>query len=319
MNNRKKITLGLLFIAILLLFGWGLNYLKGTNLFHKKNTYYIKYNRVNGLMVSNPVTIKGLKVGKVSDIGFSSTKDPYIIVKIDIDNKLFIPENTIAVIENKDIMGSKKISLRLGDSDRYLQKNDTLNSKIELGFRDVINQQLTPVKAKAESMMQKFDSIFTAFNQILSQKNQDGISNSLSSIEEIFSNIKQTTVGLNHIVNKEQQKLSSILSNVDEITTNLTAQQGKINQSINNMSKVSEELSQMNLQQTLSNLNQTLESVNTLIQKASQGDGSASLFINDDSLYRNLEKASQKMNLLLEDINQNPKKYVHFSIFGRKN
>ncbi len=319
MKNNKKITLGILFIATLLLFGWGINYLRGKNLFNKKTTYYIKYNRVNGLMVSNPVTVRGFKIGQVSDISFSSVKNPYIIVKVDIKSDFLIPDNSIAVIESRDIMGSKKINLRLGNSENYVQNNDTLNSKIELGFRATINEHIMPVKAKAEHLMQNLDSIFNVFNRIFSKKTQVGISNSLSSIEETFLNIKQTTSGLNKMVNKEKEKLSSILSNIDDITKNLKGQQTNINQSINNISQMSNDLSKLEIDKTINNLNQTVKDLNSVIEKVNHGNGSAALFINNDSLYRNLEDVSNKLNLLLDDIHKNPKKYVHFSVFGRKN
>ena len=183
MKYKREISIGLVFIVALALFIWGFNYLKGFNLFKEQRVLYAVYDQVSGLTKANPVSINGLKVGQVSDIYFEPGYSGKIIVELTIETQLPIPKNSVALIYSSDLMGSKAIDLKLGSDTALAINGDTLLNQVEASLKEAVNQQIQPLKAKAEELIVSIDSVVTVIKQIFNEQARDNLTSSLASVQ----------------------------------------------------------------------------------------------------------------------------------------
>lgn len=318
MKKFKNILIGffsLLSIAILI---WGINYLNGNNFFVKENKYYAIYDRIDGLVESSPVMVKGLSVGKVNNISFiedTTTKDIKVLVSFVVAEEILIPDSSIAEIMSIDLMGSKAINLQFSSSEKNHQIGDTLISSIEQGLKDQVSQQMLPLKVKTEDLLSSIDSVMTVIQYIFNDATRDNLSKTFASIKKTIQNLESASVSLDTLMRNEKGKLSRIFTNLESITTNLNNNSVKLNNIISNFSIISDSLAKAEIAGTINKANLALTQTNEIIEKINRGEGSLGALINNDSLYNNLEKAAFDLDMLLKDIEQNPKKYLHFSIF----
>ena len=313
---RKEVTVGFLFVAALTILIWGIMYLKGTELLRNRMIVYAVYDKVNGLVPANPVTINGLKVGQVKNIYFSKADPRKIIAVLYINNADYpIPRNSVARIYSADLMGSKEIDIMLGDSPELLKQGDTLLSSTEATLGESVNQQLAPLKAKAENLISSIDTLATVLNQVLNANTRSDLVGAIGHIKEALENLAHTTYYIDTLVGKERNNLSRIIGNIESISGNLKNNSEKINNILTNFSDISDSVAKSNIPATFGQINRTLADLDTVIAKINRGDGSLGLLVNDQKLYKEVEKAARDLNLLLEDIKANPKKYVKVSVF----
>ena len=315
MKYKREIGIGLVFIVALALFIWGFSYLKGFNLFKEQRVLYAVYERVSGLTKANPVSINGLKVGQVSDIYFNPDFSGEIVVEITIETDIPIPQNSVALIYSSDLMGSKAINLQLSTDSLFVSNGDTLGTKVEASLKEAVNQQIQPLKAKAEELIMSIDTVVTVIKQIFNEQARENLTSSLASIEQTFANLESASYNLDEMIAAEKVRLAEIMFNLESITTTIRENEDNIENILTNFSSISDSLAKAEIPQTFANINKVVGDVAGIIEKINNGEGSIGMLINDEGLYRDLQKSAEQLHLLMEDIRVNPKRYVRFSLF----
>lgn len=315
MKISKEFKVGIVFIIAIAVLIWGFNYLKGINLFSKQKTYYSIYPRVNGLVKANPVLINGLKVGQVKDIYFAQGGGGLIVVAMTMKTEFPIPDNSVATIYSSDLMGSKAIELILGSSQNYIQDGDTLPSDVEASLKEAVNQQIKPLKNRAEDLIKSIDSVVVMVQTVFNKKSREDIANALESVKNTLNSLENASSNIDTIVQSQAGRLANILYNLDMITTNIENNNDKIDRIINNFASISDSLAKAEIPQTFNNINSAVNDLAVIAEKINSGEGTLGMLINDDELYNNLKQASSDLEILLQDIKTNPKRYVRFSIF----
>jgi phospholipid/cholesterol/gamma-HCH transport system substrate-binding protein len=315
LKNKKVYIVALAFISALLLFIMGFNFLKGKDIFNREMIFVVEYDEVNGLVKSNPVLIRGLRVGQVRDIYFHPSMNGKLIVTLAVTTKMPIPVNSIARIYSSDLMGSKAIELQLGNSTKFLRQNDTLQSAVEASLMDEVNAQVLPLKNKAETLLSSIDSLVTIVQAILSDNARDNLMGSLQSITSTIKNLENTTGTIDSFVTSQQSRLSSILYNIELITRNIEQNNSEINRSIRNLAVITDSLAKADIPGAVRNADAALSELNQLLASINRGEGTVGQMMQNDTLYQQLEQSAEALRSLLEDIRTNPKKYVKFSVF----
>ncbi len=315
MNKSKPFLIGITFIIAVIVFIWGFNYLKGRNLFKKQMFLYVEYPTVNGLVTAKPVYINGLRVGQVNKLYFAPDMSGKIIVQLLIQTKFPIPKNSVAHIFSADLMGSKSIELKLGDSPEIAQNGDTLLSSVERSLMEEVNKQIKPLKAKAEVLLSSIDTLVNAFNAVMTEATVKNLESSLRNLRLTVKNLATTTTNLDNMVESEVPTVRSILNNADSLLISLNENRDGFKNIVNNMEKISDSLATIDINSMVNNLNNSLANIDQIMQQINQGNGTMGKLINDDSLYMELNKSAEELNKLLRDIRENPKRYVKFSLF----
>jgi len=311
----KEFKIGFLFILATAVLVWGFSFLKNKNILYKERVMIAVYQHVNGLEPSNPIFINGVRVGQVGKVFFDPVMNGDIIVKLVFTEKFPIPSNSTARIFSEDLMGSKAIEILLGPGPDYAQYGDTLITDIETSLKDAVNQQILPLKLKAEDLLSSIDTMVVAVQGIFNKDARADLHASIKSIRQTMINLESTTYNLDTLVYMQSGRLSSILYNIDMITLNLNNNSEEISRILGNIANLSDSIAQSNISGILNNLDNTIVKLSTVISRIEQGEGSLGMLINDDQLYIELEKSARELNLLLEDIRVNPKRYVRFSVF----
>jgi phospholipid/cholesterol/gamma-HCH transport system substrate-binding protein len=311
----KEIKVGLLIIVASALLYLGMNYLKGNNPFKQEIFYFVKYKKIEGLELSSPVTINGVKVGKVKQINFLENDIRNIIVKISLSNNYQIPDSSTARIYSLDLMGSKGIQIVLSDNEKFYNVGDTMLSSIEMNLSEQVSAQVAPLKKKTEELMGGIDSILVKIEYIFNKTNRANIDKSFEAIKRTFQNLERTSVTLDTLMTNEKHRLHNIFVNIESITSNFKDNNEKLSSIIQNFDNLSDSLSKAEIVSTINNANNALISVNTILQKIERGEGSMGMLINNDSLYNNLNNSAESLDKLLIDLRENPKRYLHYSVF----
>jgi phospholipid/cholesterol/gamma-HCH transport system substrate-binding protein len=314
-SNETKI--GVLTAIAITLLVLGFNFLKGKNLFGKSRTMYAKYTNVQGLATSNLVTINGLQVGSVYSITTDKNMKE-ILVNMNLTKDVNIPKNSIATI-NTDLLGMKTIVIHLGDSKEYLAKNDTITTEPTTGIFNEILSKVDPVFIQVKKAVSSIDSILFSVNRILDPTAKNNIGATLDHLNKTTANLINASASLDILLNTQTGALAKTLNNLNSFTGNLAGNNDKINSLVSNLDKTATNLSKLDLEKTLTTLNTTIGDLKSTIGKLNSTTGTAGLLLNDTKLYNNLTATANKLNLLIDDLKTNPKRYVNISVFGKKN
>lgn len=315
MNRYKQILIGASFILAIALFIWGYNFLKGNDIFNKQTVYFAKYHEVSGLEVSNPVSINGVRIGQVNRIYFAPDMSGDVIVELMINSNFPIPDNSIARIFSADLMGSKSVDLKLGSSSTPAKDKDTLATSIEASLMEEVNAQVQPIKIKAENLLASIDTLVTAFQTIFNESARKNLSESFNNINQSFSNIQSTTSNLDTLMVTEGDRVASILKNIDSLTSTLSENRHKFARIIGNFETLSDSLTKADIPGTFYRANNTLDELEIILTQINSGEGTIGMLMHNDTLYMELNRSAEELNLLLKDIRENPKRYVKFSLF----
>lgn len=315
MKISKDAKIGLVVIGAIVILIWGVNFLKGFNVFSSEQIFYARYERVDGLKKSSSVTLKGYKVGQIKSIKFSGASADHLLVEFSISDQFKLPSNSVARIESADIMGTKEIKLIPGTEKKILETGDTIKGSIEGDLKEQVSMQMLPLKNKAEKLMSGVDSVLTVIQYIFNEKTRDNLTKSFGSIEHTFKKLENASGTLDTIITGQKSHLENIFSNVDSITENLKNNNKNVTTILSNFSSISDSLSAADIAQTINNAKTTLKQTSEILEKINSGQGSMGMLINNDTLYSNLEAASNSLTNLLIDVKNNPKKYMHFSLF----
>ncbi len=314
MKLSSEIKTGIVVTLAIAVFIWGFNYLKGTDLFTTNNTVYAIYDNIDGLAASNRVIMNGYVIGLVKKIRFADDRSGRMIVTMQVKRGIFIPNNSIAQIVSADFFGGKSVEIIMGDSPVPLAHRDTLKSDLKSG----IEQQLGPIKDKTERLIVSLDSLSHSLNQLVDEKSRRNLSHSFENLSQITSHLENTTASLQQMFSAPDGKLYRIITNVESISANLKENNRKISKMITQAEQVTDSLSHAPLTSAISQLNASLTELQSILSKINQGEGSMGLLINDKELYQKLVTVSDNLSQLLADLKANPKRYVHFSLFGKK-
>ena len=291
---RKEIKIGLMGIVAIGLFIFGLNYLRGISMLKSSRSYYVNFTNINGLPTSSPVFANGYKIGLVRDIQYNYKELGSVTVEVELDEEMRIPKGSKGELVT-EMLGTVKMNLILNlESQSYLQPGDTLDGFANNGLMGVA-ETMVP---KVEQLLPKMDSILSSLNRLLADP---ALTQTLHNAEQITANLNVTTHELNKLMKNELPtitgNLTSISENINTITTNLK---------------------EVDYASTMKRIDSTLANIQTLTNKLNSKDNTIGLLFNDPTLYQNLSATTANASSLLEDLKAHPKRYVHFSIFGKK-
>jgi phospholipid/cholesterol/gamma-HCH transport system substrate-binding protein len=300
----REIKTAVLVIISIILFIWGYSFLKGKNLFDNSNKLFVVYENVAGLAPSAPVTLNGLTIGKVNSI--SINPDGKLLVELHITTDFPIAKTSIAEIYDSGLVGGRQIAIKPNLLDKnYTVSGDYLQASSKLGLTDALAQQLEPLQAKIQQLLENADVLFSNVNDILDTQTRQNLKNSIASLNTTLSEFSVASKNINGLLAENKSKLNNTLNNVDKVSGNFAT--------------ISDSLAKANLGQTVKNLEKTLAKVDKIMAELEQGNGTMGKLIKDDTMYTNFAKTSKELELLLQDLRLNPTRYVNVSLFGKKN
>ena len=320
MEKDKAIKIGLLVIIIGGVMFWGYNFCKGKNIFSSENLYYTTYDQVEGLQKNAEVLLRGYKIGHVKNIYFSNPQYNQLTVELSINSDIHLPKETIARIFSSDILGSKAIDIILpkyfSEEGEFVSNFDTLNSEIQTSITDQVRIEVAPLKAQAEKLLESAAVAIDQVKFIVNEKNGEELRRCFVKLQNAIDAIHHSGMTLDTILSTNDDNIEGILTNINGITKNFNEHSEEISSIINNVSNMSDSLAQANLAETLKKTEKSISELDAMLQQVNSGNSSLGALINDPSLYKNLDNASQQLNSLLIDIQKHPKRYVSFPIFG---
>ena len=318
MKLTKEVKVGIVTTIAIGCFIYGFNFLKGKDFFSTQRKFYAVYQDIDGLVDANPMLINGFRVGMVGDIELMNDGSGKVLVTLVLDDEVNVPKNSIARVVSSDLLGSKAIQLVLGTGTDYAESGDTLVAAQEDNLKQAVNKTIAPLQKKAEGLISSIDSVMVVVQQVFNESARQNLAKSFENIKDAIASLETTSYRLDTLVNSEKAKISSILSKINHLAGTLDENSGKLANVINNFSNISDSLAQSNLKQAINNADVALSQASSIMTKINKGEGSLGLLVNNDSLYRKLDKSSEDLDKLLKDLRINPERYVHISVFGRK-
>lgn len=294
-----------LFILIgICFFIFGFNFLKGRSFLQKQITLYTTYSQIEGLVPGAKVSMNGLTIGSVTRADFIPGGTE-IIITMNIRDDISLNKNSSAVLYETGLIGGKAISIEPNfEGTDNIISGDTLPSKIKPGFTELVNRQIAPLQEKIVSTLTSVDSLFDGVSNVLNENTQNNLKSTLENLSVSLENINKASIVLSDLLISNQKNFSNTMDNLSATSNNLT--------------KITDSLASINFINTIEQYEKVAVNINDIIKSLKSGTGSAGKLLNDDSLYFRLTNASKSMELLLNDLKNNPKRYVHFSIFGKK-
>ena len=291
----KEAKIGLVSIVSLALLYLGINYLKGVNLFKPVNHYYVAFSNVKGVTVSSPVFVEGFKVGLVREISYDYDTTGKISVLVSLEDKMRINKGSYITVVNS-FLGGAELHIHLNTFvDDYFHSGDTIEGRMETDMMTSVQENLLP---GIEQMMPKLDSILGGLQTLV---NHPALTQSLAHVEQTTASLEHSSRRLDQLLAKD---VPVIVENLKGITTNFES--------------VSGQLKELDLAGTMRTVNATLANLKLTTDKLNSADNSLGLLLNDRQLYDNLNGTMENASLLLFDLREHPKRYVHFSLFGSK-
>ena len=304
MKLTKEIKTSIFVLFSVLLFIFGFNFLKGTSILDKQKTLYAVYDEVDGLMVGASVSVNGLAIGNVTSLDFlpNSTK---ILVTLKLKDKLRFSRNSTATLHETGLIGGIAISIDpVFEDGNIIKSGDTLKSVIRPGLTELINEQIQPLQRNLQSILVSVDSLFLGVTNIMNKDSQNNLKVALDEMTSAISSINSSAIILEKTLKNNDLKINNTIGNIESISSN--------------MEKITDSIAKTSLKQTISNLEKSIEGINKSVQDLNSDSSSLGLLIRNDEFYKKLNSSVNDLNQLLIDLKNNPKRYIHFSIFGRK-
>lgn len=308
----NEVKVGVTALVTILVFIWLYNFLKGKDLFSSTASYYVVYDQINGLTETNPVEINGYKAGVVQSINFINDKSGRLLIKLSVNKSFTLPENTIAEITTATLIAGMKIRLIFGKGPGVYSSGDTIPGRIAESILTKFQSDLDPIKDKLIGMISNLDSVLSSINSIMTPEFTKNVRGSIA-------NLNNTTKSISEILGAKEAELKSVLSDLAKFSKMLSDNSGNLSNTLGNLKTISDTLAAADLYSTVNKLKSTLEKTAVLMENLNKGKGTAGQLFTNDSLYINLTNSIGSLDLLLKDLKANPKRYVHFSLFGKKN
>jgi phospholipid/cholesterol/gamma-HCH transport system substrate-binding protein len=319
MKYSKYVKLGVLIVVSLVILFWGLSYLKGNDIFKRNNYYFVVYERIDGLLEANKVTMNGYQIGQVQSIDFAADNSGKLVVKLMMDASFKIPVNSLAQIISSDIMGTRSIKMILSNENTFYQSNDTIPGSIESDLKEQVSLQVLPIKNKAEQLLSTLDSAITVLTVIFNEDARENLSESFANINRTIENTQRITGDLQEIVSAEKGTIQKTLVNIEEITSFLSSNTKELEKTIKNLSSFSDTLANLQVSPIITNISLATNQILAILEKLNSSENTAGLLLNDDQLYSEITELSANLSFLIKDIQANPKRYLQFSAmdFGK--
>jgi len=281
------------------------NYLKGINLFEKTRTFKIVYTKVDGLSPSNPVTLNGYKIGKVQKINFNPNDTKELIVDVVIENDVKFSKTSKAELYETGLIGGKAIAIIPDYDNNVIAKSgDYLIGVVKPGLTDLVNQIMPQIQLQLEAVMKKAEIVLSNVNSLFDEETKESLKSSIDEFGSLTNSLSETSANINDFIKDNSPNLTTTINNLNETSLKIK--------------DISSSMSEVDLNLILTNLDSTISNLNKITHKLNQGEGTIGKLLYDDVLFKNLDDATKNLEELIEDIKLNPKRYVHFSIFGKK-
>jgi len=311
MKFSKEAKIGLLVAIAVLVFFAGFWFLKGSNIFSGEYEYYAYYEGVQGLQPSAAVQIKGVTVGKVSEIKLDSNRVEVILA---IPKSTRLPKGTVARMISLDLLGTKAIRLELGADAAMIEDGETITTAVETGIIDNFSHEISPLIADVRHVVSVLDSVLTGVDNMLNEQTRQNLSASVASLNITMQHFSE----LSQRLNRESGEMASAIHNINSITDNIAKNSQSIDQIIDNAAATTEQLKNAPVEQTIKELHGVSEQLNVLMARINSGEGSVGMAVNDKQLYTDLTRALSTLQSLLADVEAHPGRYINVTIFGRR-
>lgn len=293
----------------------GYSFLKGNNVFDKSVKIYAVYERIDGLTQSSSVVVNGYGIGRVGKIHMMP--DGKLLTEIKItDETVRIPKNATAKLVSLDIMGTRAIQIVLPEdvSAGYIETGDTLISALEPKLADMVNEQIAPLKTKAEGLISSVDTVMTVVQGILGN---NSINNSLSNVESATAKFAILAQHIDSLLLSEMQSIQGIIRHLEGVLAIVERNGENLDSTFTNLNHLTGTLADSDISGMINTIDSTLNQAKTLLETINEGEGTVGLLLKDRTIYDNLDKATKDLDSLLIDFNESPGRYIHFSVFGR--
>ena len=308
----NEVKVGATVIVTILVFIWLFNFLKGKDFFSSSASYYTIYDKIGGLAESSPVEINGYKVGVVQSIDFVDASSGRLLVAFSVSKDFILPQNTIAEIIPVSVLGGMKVHFVYGDGPGFHSYGDTLKGRLAVSIIDKVETEFLPVKDKISNLIDVLDSVITSVNTVFDDDFRKDLGGTMS-------NLNNTSQSLGNVIGSKEAELKATLDNISKFSKMLSDNTDNMSSMFSNLESITDTLAAADIYGSVMNLKTSLEKTSAMIDNMNNGKGSAGQFLTNDTLYANLTNSLGSLNELLLDMKVNPKRYVHFSLFGKKN
>jgi ABC-type transport system involved in resistance to organic solvents, periplasmic component len=308
----NEVKVGGIALLTLIVFVWLFDFLKGKDFLKTTDTYYSVYDKVGGLAESSPVEINGYKVGVVRSIDFIDATSGRLLVVFSVSKNFKLPRNTVAEIVPVSILGGMKVQFIYGKGPGTYVEGDTIPGRLAESLTDKIDTEILPVKEKMANLIVALDSVIVSIGDVMNPQFKKAFAGTMD-------HLNNTSASLDKVLGAKQKELSAIVENINKFTKMLSDNSEKMGNTFGKLETIADTLNASDVHASVTKLKASLENAASLMEKLNNGKGSAGQFLTNDTLYTNLTSSLESLNVLLKDMKTNPKRYVHFSIFGKKN
>lgn len=304
MKLSREVKTGILVIAGILLFIFGYNFLKNSSLLETDRMFYVKYDNVAGLTPSAPVTINGLEVGQVKQIDLIDNMGG-LLVKFSVEKDFQFSSNSKVQIYSSGLIGGNNLGIiPVNDAAKKAKSGDTLLGEIQAGMIDGLMDKFVPLETSLKQTLARLDTVLGDVADIMDEETKTNLRNSIANLNSTITSFNGVSRDMKSLLSSNKEKLNNTFTNLDVTSANFA--------------KLSDSLAQLQTGKLVRNMEETIGRLNNIAEGIEQGEGSVGKLLKDEELYDNLTGASLQLEQLLEDMKLNPKRYVHFSLFGKR-
>jgi phospholipid/cholesterol/gamma-HCH transport system substrate-binding protein len=301
----RELKVGGLTLAAALVLYFGIDFLKGADVFNPSKTYFVRYENVDGLTSSNPIMLNGLQVGLVKKIRIQQGQSRPVVVQMEINKEIMLGKTAKALLSNNGLLGGKMIVLDTGDPKNLLE-GDTLTAEVAPGFTSMLEDKAQPMVNSVQHLVKTMDELVESFKPTVPKLNS-----TLESVDKL-------ALASENVIGDSRKNINEITGNLNKLSASLLETEKQLKVIMTKVGTLGDSMNKADLAGTIHSLHRTTDQLNKTMMAINQGQGTMGKLVKNDSLYRNLNASSAALNALLVDFKANPKRYVHFSVFGAK-
>lgn len=320
MKVNKEVKVGLVAVVSIAFLIYGVNYLKGLDLFKNGRQFYTVYEDIGGLAPASPVMFNGMKVGQVTETQLFQDKDGKLkgLITFIVDNDMLVfPKDSYAHLYSADLFGTKAIQIVYGKGKNMAVEGDTLRSNQDETLQERVDATIAPLVERSKSLIGKLDTLILGVSDVLGD-NSENLTASIESFKMSLKNLKEFTDKINVLMDAESGKISTIITKLESITGNIQKNNASIEKTLKNVANITDSIAAADVVGTINSVKASVGTLSQMLEKINKGEGTLGQLMTDDSLYNALVKTNNELNILLENIAEHPNRYLHFSVFGRK-